>query len=123
MINGKNIGVMKKHQSEFAVITPRLNLKPPFSCPNKSPRNKNVRNESADAADIKETNASGRSVKSPILSLFNEKRYPINVITSAHCPNGVTADGAKSKINPPIKPNTKEPVRSSNESKTKSAAI
>ena len=123
MINGKNIGVMKKHQSEFAVITPRLKVKPPFSCPSKSPRNKNVRNESAEAADIKETNASGRSVKSPILSRFNEKRYPINVITSAHCPNGVTADGAKSKINPPINPNTKAPVRSSNESKTKSAAM
>ena len=123
MIKGKNIGVIKKHQSEFAVITPRLNLKPPFSCPSKSPRNKNVKNENADAAEIKETNANGRSVKSPILSRFNEKRYPIKVITSAHCPNGVTADGAKSKINPPINPNTKAPVRSSNESRTNNAAM
>ncbi len=122
IINGKNIGVIKKVQSELAAITPKLNLKPPFSCPNSRPKNKKVRYANAEAAAIKDTKASGLSVKSPIVSRLIENKYPMKVIANAHCPNGVTADGAKSKIKPPINPNTRAPVRSSNESKTSKAA-
>jgi len=38
------------------------------------------------------------------------------VITSAHWPNGVSAEVDKSIINPPVNPKTKDPVRSSSAS-------
>ena len=74
MITGKNIGVIKKVQSELTVITPKLNLKPPFSCPSNKPRNKKVKYETAAATDKNETKASGRSVKSPIDSRLIENK-------------------------------------------------
>jgi hypothetical protein len=65
---------MKKLHNEFAKITDKLWETPPFSWPSSKPINKKMSIEMAAASDIKETAASGRSVKSPILSLFTANR-------------------------------------------------
>ena len=106
----------------FAKIIEKACVTVPFSCPSIAPTNKNKNNESAEAKLIKIKNRIGDSVKSPILSLLTEKRYPIAVKTKAHWPNGVSAAADKSIIKPPIKPKTKAPFLSSRDSKTINAA-
>ena len=106
----------------FAKIIDMAWVKVPFSCPSIAPITRNKNKESAEAKLIKTKNMIGESVKSPILSLFTEKRYPIAVSTKAHCPNGVSAAADKSMIKPPIKPKTNAPFLSSRDNKTINAA-
>jgi hypothetical protein len=97
-------------------------LNVPFSCPSIAPITKNKNKASAEAKLIKTINTIGDLVKSPILSLFTENKYPIAVSTKAHCPKGVSAAADKSMIKPPIKPKTKAPFLSSRDNKTINAA-
>lgn len=102
----------------FAKIIDMAWVKVPFSCPSIAPITKNKTKESAEAKLINTIKTIGESVKSPILSLFTEKRYPIAVSTKAHCPKGVSAAADKSMIKPPIKPKTNAPFLSSRDNKT-----
>ena len=122
IIKGRKSGVIRKLQSVFAKIIEMTCVKVPFSCPSIAPITRNKNKESAEAKLIKIKNIIGDSVKSPILSLLTENRYPIAVKTNAHCPKGVSAAADKSIINPPIKPKTKAPFLSSSDSKTINAA-
>lgn len=114
--------MIRKLQSVFAKIIDMAWVKVPLSCPSIAPITRNKSSESAEAKLIKTKNIIGESVKSPILSLLTEKRYPIAVNTNAHCPKGVSAAADKSMIKPPIKPKTKAPFLSSSDSSTINAA-
>ena len=81
-----------------------FNMLPLFS-PRTIPTTKNINKVTVAPAVTKSTKAIGRSVKSPILSRFREKRYPIIVRISAHFPNGESEDGERSRIIPAMKPN------------------
>lgn len=105
-------------QSVFAKIIEKACVTVPFSCPSIAPIARNKNKERAEAKLIKSKNVIGNRVKSPMLSLLTENRYPIAVNTNAHCPKGVSAAADKSIIRPPIKPKTKAPFLSSSDSKT-----
>ena len=122
MIAGKNSGVIRKLQSVFAKIIDTTWVNAPISCPSILPIIKNKSKERAEAKLMKTKNIIGESVKSPILSLLTENRYPIAVNTKAHCPKGVSAATDKSIIKPPMKPKTKAPFLSSRDSRIMSAA-
>lgn len=68
----------------FAKIIDMAWVKVPFSCPRSAPITRNKNKERAEAKLIKSKKMIGELVKSPILSLLTEKRYPIAVSTKAH---------------------------------------
>ena len=71
---GIKIGTIKNVQNELAKIRVRLRNTPPLFWPSKTPMTKKVIIETAAPKLIREIKAIGRSLKSPTVSRFTEKR-------------------------------------------------
>ena len=95
----------------------------PLFSPKSNPTNANRAKDKEAPAATKATSEPGLAAKSPMLSRLEANMYPMAVMTNAHCPNGASILGERSKINPPINPIITAPERSSNEISPMSVAI